>query len=588
MGIVLAVILLVLVLFVTEALPLAITALLGVVLLMGTGILEPEEGLAGFSNTATITVLAIFVLSAGLERTGVIHRLTAWLLRRAGKNVRRQALVMGSVAGPLSGFVNNTAVVAILIPAALRLARESGRSPSKILMPLSFFAMTGGMLTIIGTSTNLLGNGLLPRLGIEPFRFFEFTLVGVAALLIALVYFLTIGFRLLPERGKGNIVDPLDLTGFLAEFQVPEDALVVGKRIDEVGFRPKADVQVVRHVRGGIQRTPRPEIVLEPGDMLVVQGSRERLESLTALTGLMPLPEVEHPLETEPEDEGRLATAEALIPPGSPVEGKSLAGLRFHNRYGLQVLAVRHHSRVAMGALAKARLSAGDVLLVQGTSDAIDRIAQDPGFVLTRERGREEFRTGRLWTAFGIMLAVVGLAAAGIFPIVVTALAGAVLMVMTGCLKMNEFVDSVHWDVVLLIAAAIPLGIALEKSGAAGLLASALIPMGHYLPPIVFLMVLFFITSLVTSILSNAAAVVVLLPITAAAAGAVDLDPRPFALAVILAASTSMLTPIGYQTNTMIYAAGRYRFADFTKVGGPLNLLLAVLLPFVILWLFPL
>jgi di/tricarboxylate transporter len=590
--VVLAVVAMVLFLFLREVLPVALTAMLAAALLMiipnstGGAILTPEQGLSGFASQATIAVMAMFVLSAGVERTGIVERLAQYLSKFAGKDSRRQALSLGGVAGPLSGFINNTPIVALLIPVATKMAHDTGKSPSKLLMPLSFFAMLGGTLTIIGTSTNLLGNALLPTYGMEPFAFFSFTLVGVIALAVAALYFLTIGMRLLPDRGIGDAVSRFDLKGFMAEFEIPGDSPAVGQSIRDLELVRGQGVQVLRIVRDQkVIPAPVRATLLAHGDLIVIQASRERLETLPEAIGVRPLAELKHGLD---DADGETSTAELVVAPGSRLEGKTLRQLAFRDRHDALVLAIRHRGRVAIGPLSRTRLTGGDVLLVEARKEALDRLEQSSLFFMARERPTSSFRPEKLPFALGILAAVVATSAFGIFPIVVAALAGAVLMVITGCLRLEEFLESIRWDIILLLAGVIPLGVALQTSGAAALLASGLTNVGGLMPPLAFLMLIFIATSVVTEMVSNNASVVLLIPVVVAAALALDLDPRPFALAVMLAASTSMLTPIGYQTNTMVYAPGMYRFADFLRVGGPLNLILAIVMPLTIAWLFPL
>lgn len=602
-GFVLALVVGVFYLFVREVLPVAITAMLAAALLMivpavswDGAILSPEEGLSGFASSATVAVLAMFVLSAGIQRSGAVEYVTQFLTRYAGKTPRRQALTMGAVAGPISGFVNNTPVVAVMIPVAAQLARQAGHSPSRLLMPLSFFAMLGGALTIIGTSTNLLGNALMPGLGLEPFGFFSFTLAGVVGLAAAAIYFGTIGMRLTPEREDGTVLERFDLKGFMAEFEVPTDSSASGKALREIELSRHHGLQVIRVFRGRhVIASPRQGFRVQPGDVLLVQGSRERLEGLPKKTGLASLAELKHGLadvkgtdDEAKEGDDRLATAELVIAPGSPLEGRTLAESRFRDNYDALVLAVRHRDRAVIGPLANARLEAGDVLLVQGHPDALARLEHSASFLVTRTLEKEAFRKDKILLAVGILAAVVTTGALGWVPIVASALAGAVAMVLTGCLRIEEFINAVRWDIILLLAGIIPLGVALTKSGAAALLGEGLVAIGIHMPPLGFLILVYAATSIISEMVSNNAAVVLLMPIAVTAAVGLGLDGRPFALAVMLAASTAMLTPVGYQTNTMIYAPGNYRFSDYMRVGGPLNLILVLVVPVTIAWLFPL
>lgn len=595
-SVVLSLVAVVLYLFIREVLPVAVTAMLAAGVLMvfparawEGAILTPEEGLSGFSSPATIAVMMMFVISAGIERSGAVAYFSTFLRKWAGKSPRRQALTIGAMAGPLSGFVNNTPIVAILIPVATQLAKSAGHSASKLLMPLSFFAMIGGTLTIIGTSTNLLGNALMPTYGLEPFNFFSFTLVGVIALATAMIYFATIGMKLMPDRGGGDIVDRFDLKGLMMEFEVLADTDAIGKTLSELNIVRSKGAQTIRVLRSDeIIALPNHKFVVAEGDSLVVQASRERLEELPEKTGLRSRARLLHGFDDEAGEDPAVITAELVIAPGSRLEGRTLEDVTFRESHDALVLAIRHHNRVAIGPLSKTRLATGDVLLVQGPRDALDRLGESSLFFLTREREQQAFRRDKIAISLGILLAVVVTSALGWVPIVAAAVVGAVAMVLTGCLKIEEFINSIHWPIILLLAGIIPLGVALTKSGAAAWMAGGLGAVGGFMPPILFLILVFFLTSLITEVVSNNASVVLLIPIVATAAVSLGLDGRPFVLAVMLSASTSMLTPIGYQTNTMVYAPGNYRFSDYLRVGGPLNLLLAVVIPLTIAWLFPL
>ncbi len=588
--IVLALIAILMVLFFREIYPIPLTALLAAILLMVTGVLTPEEGLSGFSSRATITVLAMFVLSAGVKRTGAVESVTRRLMAWSGDSHRRQVFALGLAAGPISGFVNNTPVVAVLIPAALQMARKNRLSPSKLLMPVSHMAMLGGLATVIGTSTNLLANAILARLGYRPFGFFEFSLVGAVALATGLAYYLTLGLRLLPDRGTGNLVERFDLHGFLAEFAVPPGSPLIGQTVQQAGLDPGHGWQILSLTRGGeTQSVPPASRHLQEGDELLVEGSRERLGELAREKGLIALPEIKHPLALEePKDKGDMATAEVIITMGSRYVGQTLAEIDFRARFEAMVLAMRHQGRVEIGPLSHSRLHPGDVLLVQGTPLALEQMREMPDLFVTRLRGVETYRREKRFQAVGIILGVVLASSLGWLDIAVAALAGATLMVITGCLRMDEFLGSIHWDIILMLGGLIPLGIALEKTGGAALMARGLVEAGHLLPGIWFLVAVFLVTSLITEVASNNASVVLLVPVAVAASVGLGLDPRPVALTVSLAASTSMMTPMGYQTNTMILEPGNYRFKDYARVGAPLNLLLAAVIPLTVAWLFPL
>lgn len=569
-------------LFFKELLPIPITALLAAIVLTATGILSVEQGLAGFSSPATIAILAMFVLSAGIAQTGLVDRVTRKLMAWSQGSLRKQIAAL-SVAGPISGFVNNTPVVAIMIPMAMQMAKGIGRGPSMLLMPLSHIAMLGGLLTVIGTSTSLLGNSTMARLGLTPFGMFEFTLIGAIALIVGLAYHLTIGPLLTPDRGASDAVERYDLHGFITEFQVPDDSPLIGQRLSEAGLDLVHRIQVLRITRGmQTIEAPRRYVMLKAGDELLLVGSRE---TLGAIEGLVALPEVHHPLDLADDDE-ELATAEVVITTGSRYVGLTVAQIDFRRRYEALVLAVRHQGMVEVTPISQRKLRPGDILLIQATQRAIERMRERPDLFVTREREKNQYRTEHLPVALAIVIGVVAVSAIGLLDISIAALSGAALMVILRVLRMEEFIRAVRWDIVLLLAGIIPLGIALETTGAAALLATGLTAVGAIMPPVAFLILLFAATSLITEVVSNNASVILLIPVTTAAAISLGLDPRSVALTVMLAASTSMLSPIGYQTNTMIYAPGGYRFADYLRVGGPLNLLLAIIVPLAIVWRF--
>lgn len=576
-----------LVLFIRETLPTAVTAILGTVVLMLSGVLDVEEGLSGLSNPATVTVLAMFILSAGVRRTGLVDALTNLILKWAGGRPRAQMAALGLTVGPISGILNNTAVVAVMMPSAFRLAERSDQPPSRLLIPLSTFAMLGGLLTVIGTSTNLLGNGLLPRFAVEPFAFFDFLPVGLAALALGIAYYVTVGFPMLPNRGRGDVVERFDLKGFFGEFDVPAGSPLAGTMLLEAGLVWPEGVQVIRVSRNGeTHDAPSPSFWLRAGDRILVEASRQRLADLAEVGHLVPSQRGDEASGATSPD-GTVTTAEVVITPGSRLGGRTVQELNFPGRYRVLVLAVRHHDRVAIGPPTESRVRPGDVLLVRGPEDAFDRMRELPDFVITRERQHPHRRSHLQLIALGILVAVVLAAALEWADVAVAAMAGAVAMVLAGCLRADEFVEAVEWDVILLLAGVIPLGIAVEKTGLAALLASGLTAYGGSLGVYGLLVLAFVVTTLITEVISNNASVALLIPIAVAAAAGVGIDPRPVCLVVIAAASTSMMTPIGYQTNTMVYAAGSYRFGDFFRSSALLNAALAVVLPYVVMTLYP-
>ncbi len=576
-----AILILTLIVFALELFPIDFVAfaILALILLLGPILgVEPEEAISGFSHPATITVMAMFILSGGLNRTGVINFLAQRMVRFAGGSELRQIITVMLVVGPISAFINNTAAVAILLPSVITLAREHQRAPSKLLMPLSFFSQLAGVVTLIGTSTNILASALSAREGYGAFSMFEFAKVGLLIFVTGALYLLLIGRKLLPERrSEQEITDTYRIKEYLSEVIILENSPLVGKTVVESRLREQFDIHVLEiHKNGQKVEHPLGDKVLEAGDILFIKANSERLLKIKDIEGL----EIESELhmdDPELKSEQR-AILEVVIGPNSDLIGGTLRSTNFRYHYNCTVIAIRKHGEVIRDRLSKVRLDFGDTLLLRGFASALQQIKRESGFIATEEIQQEAFRSRKIPISLAIVVSVVIVAALG-QSILVTALVGCVLMVLTGCLKVNELHESIRWDVIFLLAGLIPLGLALEKTGGAQLLANLAAQSAHYVSPPVVLSIFYVMTMILTELISNNASVVVMVPVGVATAATLGLDPKAFILAIMFAASTSFSTPVGYQTNTMIYGPGNYRFLDFTRVGLPLNLLLAIVTP---------
>ncbi|QLC34051.1 SLC13 family permease [Halarchaeum sp. CBA1220] len=583
--VVLVVVLLALVLFVTEALPIDVTAITIMVVLMVLGPwteVSVAEGISGFSNPATITVLAMLILSSGVSKTGLVQSIGKRMASFAGDNPMKQLGATIGVAGPVSGFINNTPVVAILVPVITDLAHEGNSSPSKLLMPLSFASMFGGMLTLIGTSTNILASSVAADLGVAgaPFSMFEFTSLGVVVLVVGSVYLMTVGYRLLPERvpARDDYLEEYEIQDYVTEVVVREDSPIVGetvaRAIDDAVF--DADIlQITRDHETFFEGIDSKRI--RAGDVLMLRTDRETLATIAELDGLdlTGLPRTEAEME-EGRDEQSLV--EVVIQSGSALVGETLTTTSFRQRYDANVLAFRSRGETVRSRLDNVELRIGDTLLVQAPADSIDRLAQNPDFIVAREPEEPSYRTGKIPHAVAIIVGVVALASQPFLPvnIVVTALGGVVAMVLTGVLRPSELYESVDWDVIFLLAGVIPLGIAIEQSGAAALIGRLVASTGELLPLIGVLWVFYIVTGLVTSVISNNASVVLMIPVAVETASRLGANAFAFVLAVTFAASTAFLSPVGYQTNLFVYGPGGYKFSDYVRVGAPLQVLLSV------------
>ncbi|ERJ04607.1 Arsenite transport protein [Halorhabdus tiamatea SARL4B] len=611
MVIVFAIILGALVLFATEAVPVDVTAI-GIMLsllvvepvstmLVEWGVLESavyvlrapgsevtavERGLSGFASVATITVLAMFILSAGVRRTGVIQILGRKVGAFTGEDETRQLGATIGIVSPISGFINNTAAVAILLPMVTDLAEKGKTSPSKLLLPLSYASMFGGTLTLIGTSTNILASDLSARLGrdlgipeLHAFSMFEFTHLGAIMMVVGVVYLMTIGRRLVPARIKpaDDLTSEYEMAEYLTEVVVRPDSPVVGQRVGEALEGTEFDVDVVQLIReDAIFLEPLGGKVIQASDVFALRTDRDTLVELMDVEGFDLLGDVAlTDADLEAPEEGH-NLVEVVVAPGSFLVGETLASVNFRQRYDTTVLALRRGGDVIRDRMDRTRLRVGDTLLVQGATDSIDRLNNNRHFIVAQEVDRPDYRESRIPVAVGIVAAVVGVAALTPINIAVAALAGALGMVLTGCLKPAEMYDAVEWDVIFLLAGVIPLGIALEVTGGAALLADGIVAVAPSLPPIVVLGLLYVVTALLTNVISNNASVVLMIPVAAEAAVTLGANPFSFVLSVTFAASTAFMTPIGYQTNLFVYGPGGYEFMDYVKAGAPLQAIFAV------------
>nr|WP_256478581.1 SLC13 family permease [Halorussus limi] len=588
MLVVFALILLALVLFATEWFPIDVTAILVMVLLMvlqpWTQI-SPQEGISGFANPATITVLAMLILSTGINRTGIVQLIGQKMAAYAGTDRRKQLAATIGVTGPVSGFINNTPVVAILVPVITDLAHEGETSPSKLLMPLSFASMLGGTLTLIGTSTNILASDIAAQLGAETpgldlfaFGMFEFTKLGVIVFAVGALYLMTVGVWLIPERipADDDLVEEYALQEYLADVVVPANSSLIGQTVEEALGDDDLDIDVLQLIRYGERfDEPLARKEIHEGDTLRLRTNRETLEHIMNAEGLTMSggPRTEdalHPDEEEP------VLVEVVIPSGSFLVGETLTSSTFRQRYDANVLAFRTRGDVVRDRFEDIDIRVGDTLLVQAPPDSLTRLVQNEDFIVAHEFDETTYRTRKIPFAVAIIAGVVALPALNVLPIVVSALAGVVAMIFTGVLEPNELYSSVEWNVIFLLAGVIPLGIALQQTGAAGLLGESVAATATFLPPIGVLWVFYIATGLLTSVISNNASVVLMIPVAANAAQAIGANAFAFVLAVTFAASTAFMTPVGYQTNLFVYGPGGYRFSDFLRVGAPLQFLLSI------------
>jgi di/tricarboxylate transporter len=575
-------------LFIWNRLRVDVVGLLVMTTLIVVGLVTPREGISGFANEATVTVALMLALSAGLLRTGAVDVLGQRVARLAGTGEMRVIGVVLAVVVPLSAFINNTAAVAILLPIVLGLGRTAGLAPSRLLMPLSFGSQLGGTLTLIGTSTNLLVAGLALDAGLGRIGLFDVTPPAAMLAGLGVVYLLTIGRWLAPVRAAPQApLESYELREYLTALVVGAQSNLVGRTLAGSRFGHALGLQVVQIQRGD-QRivAPNGATVVHAGDVLVVTGKITNIAQIED-TNHLEIAGTRPEIDASPRADRGAQWAEVLVNPGAGAVGRTLTELGFRARFGITALAIQRHGHPMHGPVGRVPLQSGDILLVQGAPHALRELHEDGDFGVLGSVRVPARRRRKALRASLIMLAVVLLPTFGATTILVSALLGLVAMLLTGCITPDEAYQEMDWSVLVLLATILPLGIAMRNSGTATWLAELLLDVTRPLGARGTLAAFFALTTVLTSIISNNAAAVVLVPVAIAAAGTLGVSPMPLVVAVMLGASTAFSTPIGYQTNTFIYGPGGYRFSDFLRVGGPLNVLLLVSAPLVIPLFFP-
>lgn len=562
------------VLFGTERVPVDVVALLVLCALLLSGVLTTGEGMVGFGSPATLTVAAMFVLSAGLSQTGALTALGQALIRHGKNETWLLVLVMLGTA-VVSPFINNTAAVAVFLPLVVAAARSRKVAPSKLLIPLSFASQFGGVCTLVGTSTNLVVNAFAETAGLRGFSLFEFAGLGAIMVVSGTVYFLLVGRHLLPERGPSQLTEAYDLGEYITELRVMPDSPLVGKTVTESKLGEAHDITVLEILRGERAIWSLRSEALVGGDVLLVRGEVKELFKLKEAMGLEMEPQFR--LEDSSLKGGEMEMVEAVVAPRSDLVGRTLRKIDFYWRYKSVVLALHRRGHALRKQVASVRLRVGDALLLLGPRETIARLRDDQNFILLGPRRDVAVDRRGAPVALGIVGAVMLLVALKLLPVATAALLGCAAMALARCIRPEDAYRAIDWRVIILLAGVFPLGLAIEKTGAARMLVDGALEIARGAPPEAVLCCLYVMTAVLTEVMSNNAAAAILAPVAISTAAGLGLDPRPFLVAVTFAASTSFATPVGYQTNTMVYNAGGYRFADFLRVGIPLNILFCVL-----------
>ncbi len=560
-------------LFISEKYPIDFVALLVLGMLLVLGLVTPQEGLSGFSNPATVTVAAMFVLSAGLQKTGATAAIGRLMVRFGRSYFTALVVIMGTIT-VISAFINNTAAVAVFIPLVMIVANKRKIAASRLLIPLSYASQFGGVCTLVGTSTNLLVSAISDEAGYGAFSMFEFSRMGLILFVAGVLFFLLFGHWILPERKAQELAVAYQLGEYITEMRVGEASPLIGKSVLESRLGQDHDVTVLRllQVKEAVWAPLRQ--ALQGGDVLLVRGKIRELMRLRDSAKLEL--NVEFKLRDATLQTEDLRLVQALIAPGSELIGSTLKQLDFRNRYKALVLAIQRRGETIRDKLNSVELGLGDALLLQAHEAQIKILRSDPSLIVLDEVPGVALRH-KAPLVLGILAAVVGLAATGVLPILITAILGCLALVLTRCLRLEEAYQAVNWQVIFLLAGILPLGIAMQKTGAAGAIAERAVGAVGGMGPVAVLAVVYLMTSVMTDTMSNNAAAVLLAPIAISTAEQIGVDPRPFLMAITFAASTGFSTPVGYQTNTMIYNPGGYKYTDFLRTGVPLSFLFWIL-----------
>jgi len=581
------------VLFATEALPVDLVAVLILVSLILTGVLTPQEGIKGFSNKATITVAFMFVLSAALLKTGALQILAHKLSKLFRYKFNVGILLMMLLIALVSAFVNNTPIVAMFIPVVIQIAHTSGQEPTKMLIPLSFASIFGGMCTLIGTSTNILVSGIALENGIEGISMFTMTPVALVLLVIGIIYMSLVGFKLLPKNSKNTTLKKsIDFNQYITEIELLENSNSVNSSIMDSELVTEFDMDIISIKREAeVFNMPPGDFVLNARDVLKVKCHPDKIKSLKGKAKSI---EVSTIKIGENDLTGRnMSLVEIVITSTSEIRGKTLEELDFRRQYRAIPIAIRHRKNINQNDLYKMKLRAGDVILAEVKSHYIQTLKkresqEDTPFVVLSADKITDFNKSRFLIVTALMSIMIALAALDIVDILTGSVATVTILVLTKHLSMEDVYKAINWKIIFLLAGALSLGLAIEKTGLNTIIAQLMIDTLNPLGIIALISGLYITTSLLTEVMSNNASAALMAPIAIATSASLGTDPIPFLVTIMLAASATFMTPIGYQTNTMVYSAGQYRFRDFFKVGVILNLCFWLTASFIIPWYFDL